>query len=94
MVKMKFLRLDKGWSLNVLAVHASMQPGEISKIKRGLLVPYESQRVKLAEALGVAPERLLEEVSAEALVRHVAGVRATSRRQLCREHAARREEAP
>ena len=62
MTRLKFERLNRGWSLQTLAHHAEMAAPEVSKIERGLLVPYTSQRLKLARVLEIDPQVLLAEV--------------------------------
>jgi transcriptional regulator with XRE-family HTH domain len=59
---MKRERLRRGWSLQTLGFHTGMQGAEISKIERRLVVPYPTQRQRLARHLGLAAEGLLEEV--------------------------------
>ncbi len=60
MLKMKAVRLDRGWSQVDLAYHARMQPSEVSRIERGNARPYPGQAVRLAEALGLSETELLE----------------------------------
>jgi transcriptional regulator with XRE-family HTH domain len=62
MVRLKHERLKRGWSLQALGFYAGMQGAEISKIERGIVRPYPSQKEKLARMLGLEPEELLEEV--------------------------------
>ena len=66
MTRMKQERLRRGWSLQTLGFHAQMQGAEISKIERLLVVPYSSQRERLARVLGITVEELLEEVGEHA----------------------------
>lgn len=51
--KIQQLRKAKGWSRSELARQARMDAGDISKIERGILVPYPGQVMKIAWALGV-----------------------------------------
>lgn len=53
MSKITELREAKGWSRSELARQAQMDAGDISKIERGILVPYPGQVMKIAWALGV-----------------------------------------
>jgi len=56
-------RLTRGWSRQELAARSRLAPGDIGKITRGILVPYQSQLERMAQALewtGPASE-LLEE---------------------------------
>jgi transcriptional regulator with XRE-family HTH domain len=59
---MKFERKRREWSLQTLGALIGMQGSEISKVERGVLVPYPSQRERLARALGLDETVLLEEV--------------------------------
>jgi transcriptional regulator with XRE-family HTH domain len=61
MVRLKRERLKRGWSLQTLGFHAGIQGAEISKMERGILVPYPTQRERLARQLGVRPEELMQE---------------------------------
>ena len=62
MLRLKYERQRRGWSLQELGFHAGVQGADISKIERGLLRPYPSQAQRLAKVLGLTPEELLEEV--------------------------------
>jgi ribosome-binding protein aMBF1 (putative translation factor) len=53
-------RERRGWSRAELARRARMSPGEVGKIEARRLQPYESQRRKLAQALGIPADKLLE----------------------------------
>lgn len=53
MNKIQELREAKGWSRSELARQARMDAGDVSKIERGILVPYPGQVMKIAWALGV-----------------------------------------
>lgn len=58
-------RLERGWSKAELARRATLHPSQVGQIEAGRLVPYNSQLIKLASALGIPAEqaaRLLEEV--------------------------------
>lgn len=50
------------WSRAELARRVGMDAAAVSRIERGLAVPYRSQREKLAKKLGLRPEELLDEV--------------------------------
>lgn len=66
MKRMTKQRETQEWSKSELARRAVMNPGAISQIESGRLIPYPSQLTKIAAALGWegAPEELLEEVQA------------------------------
>jgi ribosome-binding protein aMBF1 (putative translation factor) len=53
-------RERRGWSRAELARRAQMSPGEVGKIEAGRLIPYDSQRRKLARALGIPADLLRE----------------------------------
>jgi transcriptional regulator with XRE-family HTH domain len=59
MLNLKRERLKRGWSLQTLGFYTGIQGAEISKIERGILVPYPSQRERLARELGLHPDELL-----------------------------------
>jgi hypothetical protein len=40
MVRLKYERLKRGWSLQALGYKAKVQGAEISKMERGILLPY------------------------------------------------------
>jgi transcriptional regulator with XRE-family HTH domain len=63
MKRLRQERLRRGWSLQKLGEKAGMQGSDISKVERGIVMPYPSQRRRLAKAIGCAPDELLEEVS-------------------------------
>jgi ribosome-binding protein aMBF1 (putative translation factor) len=63
MTRMKFERLQRGWNQTTLAFHADhMNAADVSRIETGRLQPYPSQLEKLAKALDVAPDLLLQEI--------------------------------
>jgi ribosome-binding protein aMBF1 (putative translation factor) len=66
------LRTARGWSRAELARRAGMSAGDVGKIEAGWLVPYPSQRRKLAAALEVPgrAEHLLEKVDTRRLRDH------------------------
>lgn len=53
MSRIQELREAKGWSRSELARQARMDAGDVSKIERGILVPYPGQVMKIAKALDV-----------------------------------------
>jgi transcriptional regulator with XRE-family HTH domain len=65
MLKVKAERLRRRWTQTTLAYHAKLSPAEISKIESGRMRPYPSQATRLADALGVQVEQLLEQVATE-----------------------------
>ena len=65
MLRIKYERLRRCWSQGTLAYHASMSGSDVGRIETGRLHPYQSQTGKLASALGLTPEELLEEVPEE-----------------------------
>ena len=62
MLRMKAIRLARGWSQPVLAVAAKVGVGDVSRIETGRLVPYPGQAVRLAKVLGCEVGELQEEV--------------------------------
>ncbi len=52
MSRIQELREARGWSRSELARQARMDAGDVSKIERGILVPYPGQVLKIARALG------------------------------------------
>jgi transcriptional regulator with XRE-family HTH domain len=64
MTVLEFTRRDRKWSQKDLGDLPSVRIHQvfISQIERGVGIPTPDQRVRLARALGVAPERLLDPV--------------------------------
>jgi transcriptional regulator with XRE-family HTH domain len=62
MLRVKARRLEKGWNQTQLGYYSGLTASEISKIETGRLVPYPRQVERLAGALDVEGESLLEEV--------------------------------
>jgi transcriptional regulator with XRE-family HTH domain len=62
MLRIKWERLRREWSQEQLGAMAQLSATDISKIERRFLSPYPEQRQRLAKALGIRPEELLEEV--------------------------------
>ena len=59
-------RLARGWSRQELAARSRLAPGDVGKITRGILVPYQSQLDRMAQALewaGPASELLEEDTT-------------------------------
>ena len=52
-VRLKPLRKDRGWTLEVLAERTGLTKSYLSKVERGLSVPSIAVAMKLAGALGV-----------------------------------------
>ena len=67
MLRMKAARLGRGWSQLDVAYRARIQPSELSRIERGLAVPYPGQAERLAKVLELTPGQLAELVTEEAL---------------------------
>jgi transcriptional regulator with XRE-family HTH domain len=64
MIRMKSLRLQQKISQLEVSRRAAIAPGTISQAESGRFVPYDSQLIKIASALGYTgePTTLLEEV--------------------------------
>ncbi len=64
MTVLEFTRREKGWSQKDLGDLPTVRIHQvfISQIERGVGLPTIEQRQRLARALGVAPERLLDPV--------------------------------
>jgi transcriptional regulator with XRE-family HTH domain len=61
MLRIKAERQKRKWSQTTLAARAgSMSAADISRIENGLLKPYPQQLARLARALKVPPDQLLE----------------------------------
>jgi ribosome-binding protein aMBF1 (putative translation factor) len=56
-------REARGWSRADLAARAHLHPGDVGKFERGVLIPYQSQLLRLRDALSFEgePAALLEE---------------------------------
>lgn len=52
MNSLKLKRIEMNWSQSELARRANMSHSDINKIESGRLIPYDSQLIKIAEALG------------------------------------------
>ncbi len=62
MLRLEYERRHRGLSQAELARQTGLHPSTISKIESGRLNPYESQIRKLATALDMSEEEMLEEV--------------------------------
>jgi len=60
--KLKWQRLHRGWRQADLAYRSRLSVGDISKIETGRMRPYPSQVSRLAKALELSPDELLDEV--------------------------------
>ena len=65
MIRLKAERLRRGWTQIDLAYHSRVHPAEISRFETGNARPYPSQARRLAAALEIDPEALLQPVSSE-----------------------------
>jgi transcriptional regulator with XRE-family HTH domain len=65
MTVLEFVRREKGWSQKDLGDLPAVRIHQvfISQCERGTGVPTPDQRVRLARALGVDPEKLLDQIS-------------------------------
>lgn len=52
-IRLKLLRKQKGWSLEVLAEQTGLTKSYLSKVERGVSVPSIAVALKLSQALGV-----------------------------------------
>lgn len=53
-------RLRRKWTQTELAARSGLSTSDVSRIETGRLRPYPRQLARLARALRLAPERLLE----------------------------------
>lgn len=63
MRRMKHARLQRGWSQVVLAYKAKVAVADVSRIETGRGQPYPNQLKRLARALRLDPQTLLDEVT-------------------------------
>lgn len=63
LMKIKAERLRRKWNQTELAARAGLSASDISRIETGRFRPYPQQAVRLARALKLTPEQLLEPVS-------------------------------
>ena len=64
MTRLEFERRRRGWNQVSLAYHARLGQGDISMIERRRLMPTPRIVARLAQAVDVQPESLLDEVTA------------------------------
>ncbi|MCG0276864.1 MAG: helix-turn-helix domain-containing protein [Thermosediminibacteraceae bacterium] len=64
MLKLKQVRLEKGFSQTQLAALAGIHPATLSKLENGKVFPYPAWRKKLAKALDW-PEEKADELFTE-----------------------------
>ncbi|KVL30767.1 helix-turn-helix domain-containing protein [Burkholderia sp. MSMB1835] len=60
-IRLKLLRKQKGWTLDVLAEETGLTKSYLSKVERGLSVPSIAVALKLSKALNVDVEQLFSE---------------------------------
>ncbi|WP_205193237.1 helix-turn-helix domain-containing protein, partial [Burkholderia sp. LMG 13014] len=60
-IRLKLLRKQKGWTLDVLADETGLTKSYLSKVERGLSVPSIAVALKLSKALSVDVEQLFSE---------------------------------
>jgi transcriptional regulator with XRE-family HTH domain len=65
-LRIKIERLRRKWTQTDLGARSGLSASDISRIETGRLRPYPGQAARLAKALKVAPEDLLEHVEAKA----------------------------
>ena len=64
-LKVKAERLKRNWNQTDLAFFARMSSSDVSRIETGRMIPYSTHAERLAKALGIHPDELLEEVELE-----------------------------
>jgi transcriptional regulator with XRE-family HTH domain len=60
-MKVRELRVRRGWTQLELSRHSGVHAADISKIESGRLVPFRTQLRRLARALRVKPEDLAQQ---------------------------------
>jgi ribosome-binding protein aMBF1 (putative translation factor) len=60
--RIKIERVKRGWRLEDLSHFSKVSAADISRIENGRLIPYVSYAERLANALGLRPEELTQEV--------------------------------
>ncbi len=65
MLRLKFLRLERGLSQHQLAALANVPQSDLSRIETGRGIPTDAELASLATTLRCAPNRLMDVVSAE-----------------------------
>ena len=58
--KIRTVRIDRGWTQADLSHFSRMSTGDISRIESGRLIPTGSQLKRLADALEIPRQELLE----------------------------------
>jgi ribosome-binding protein aMBF1 (putative translation factor) len=64
--KMKAERTRRGWNQQTLGFHANVSVADISRIENARLIPYPAQAERLGKVLGLQPDELQQQVTAEA----------------------------
>ena len=65
MLRIRAERLKRHWSQTDLGGRARVATSDVSRIENGRLIPYERQISRLARALKLRPDQLLEPVEGE-----------------------------
>ncbi len=68
MTRIEFERRRRGWNQTALAYHARLGQCDVSRIERRMLILTPRIAERLAGALGLNPDSLLDEVSAQEIV--------------------------
>ena len=63
MLRIRRERLQRGWNQTQLAARANMSTTEVSRIETGRAIPHPNQVLRLARALKIPPDELLEPVA-------------------------------
>lgn len=63
MTRLEFERRHRGWNQTELAYHAQITQSEVSLIETRRLAPTLHRASRLGQALGIAPEELLDEAA-------------------------------
>lgn len=56
--RVRSARVKRGWTIAELAYRADVNPGNLSRIERGLERPGDEVRIRIADALGVRVESI------------------------------------
>jgi ribosome-binding protein aMBF1 (putative translation factor) len=64
-LRIEVARKQRKWNQTKLAAAAGMSTTDVSKIENGRFIPYPKQAERLARALKIKPEELLEEVEVQ-----------------------------
>lgn len=67
-IRLKLLRKQQGWTLDVLAEHTGLTKSYLSKIERGVSVPSIAVALKLSKALRVSVEELVSDSRDRAMI--------------------------